>query len=82
MEDIKERRLIDLGIGKAHEYIRFLKDLIDDEHPESAKAEVLADRLREYVPEIPKDMEPVVMIRYSENDEIKKGKFYGIGELD
>lgn len=32
MEDIKERRSIDLGIGKTHEYIRFLKDLIDDEH--------------------------------------------------
>ena len=54
---------------------RFLKDLIDDEHPESASVEVLADRLREYVPDIPKDMEPVVMVRYSENDEIKKGKF-------
>ena len=43
---------------------------------------MLADRLREYVPDIPKDMEAVVMVRYSENYEIKKGKFYGIGELD
>ena len=82
LEDTVERRAMDLRIGKAHEYIRFLKDLIDDEHPESARAEVLADRLREYVPDIPKDMEPVVMVRYSENEEIKKGRFYGIGELD
>ena len=73
---------MDLRIGKAHEYIRFLKNLIDDEHPESARTEVLADRLREYVPDILKDMEPVVMVRYSENDEIKKGRFYGIGEFD
>ena len=26
---------------------------------------MLADRLREYVPDIPKDMEAVVMVRYS-----------------
>lgn len=72
MEDTVERRTMDLRLRKAHEYIRFLKDPIDDEHFESARAEVLVNRLREYVPDIPKDMKPVVMVRYSENDEIKK----------
>ena len=42
--------------------VSYLKDIVDEECDLSVRAGVLMERLKAYEPELPKDMEPMVVV--------------------
>jgi hypothetical protein len=81
-EDIVETMAMELRCGKAHTFIPYLKDIVDEECGESLRAEVLLEKLKAYTPDIPEKMEPVVEVKFCEKSELTSPKYQKLGELD
>lgn len=72
-----------LQAGKGMEYAPFLNDVIDDGSPELVvRAENLLSKIREYIPEPVKDMEPIVKVKYSEYLKFPAGRYGSIKDMD
>lgn len=81
-EDIVETMVMELRCGKAHTFVPYLKDIVDEECGESLRAEVLLEKLKAYTPDIPEKMEPVVEVKFCEKSELTSPKYQKLGELD
>ncbi len=79
MEDI----VMQLRLGNKSEYLSYLKDVIEDGNSDCAlRAEVLSERIKAYVPDLPKEFKPQVKILFCEEKLLEQGQYWEIGDLD
>jgi hypothetical protein len=81
-EDIVETLAMELRCGKAHTFMPYLKDIVEEECAESLRAEVLLEKLKSYTPDVPENMEPFVEVKFCEDPELAGAKYQKLGELD
>jgi hypothetical protein len=73
---------MELRCGKAHTFMPYLKNIVEEECGESMRAEVLLEKLKAYTPDVPEKMEPVVEVKFCEKSELISPKYQKLGELD
>jgi hypothetical protein len=81
-ENTVQEVMLDLRSGNVHEYISYLKDIVEEECDLSVRAGVLMERLKFYEPELPKDMEPMVYVNYCEKSEFMNPRCQKLSDLD
>ncbi len=61
----------------------YLKDVIEDGNSDCAlRAEVLSERIKAYVPDLPKEFKPQVKILFCDEKLLAQGGYWEIGDLD
>lgn len=81
-ENIAATMAMELRCGKAHTFIPYLKDIVEEENEQSLRAEVLLEKIKAYTPDVPEKMEPLVAVRFCEKSELTSPKYQKLGELD
>jgi hypothetical protein len=81
-ENFTETVNMALICGNAHTFIPYLKDIAETERAESYKAKALIDRLKDFTPEVPEQMEPVVEVKFCEKNDLTRPRYKKLGELD
>lgn len=81
-ENTVQEVMLDLQSGNVHEYISYLKDIVEEEGDLSVRAGVLIERLKSYEPELSKDMEPMVYVNYCEKSEFMNPRCQKLSDLD
>lgn len=64
------------------EYAAFLKDVKEESRELAPKAEVLLGKLKEYIPELTEEIQPMVKIQFSQDPEFKEGNMIPLAEAD
>ena len=64
------------------EYAAFLKDVKEESRELAPKAEALLGKLKEYIPEITEEIQPMVKIKFSQDPEFKEGNMIPLAEAD
>ena len=64
------------------EYAAFLKDVKEESSALAPRAEALLEKLKEYTPELPDEIQPVVKIQFSQDPEFKDGSMIPLAEAD
>ena len=64
------------------EYAAFLKDVKEESRDLAPKAEALLEKLKEYVPELTDEIQPMVKIQFSQDPEFKDGSMIPLAEAD
>ncbi len=79
MEDI----VMQLRLGNKAEYLSNLKDVIEDGSSDCAlRAEVLSERIKAYVPDLPKEFKPQAKILFCDEKLLPQGMYWEIEDLD
>lgn len=81
-DDLQMEMEYNLLSGKKMEYAPFLNDVIEESPILMPRAEILLERLKEYEPEVVKNMVPIVKIQYSEFIGLASGKYQNLKEMD
>lgn len=82
VEEQKQRIVMDLGYGNKAVYIRNLKEMIEDNAQEAPQAKLLLNRIEGYEVDKYPDKEPMLRIRYSENQAFRAGSYYKLSEAE
>lgn len=64
------------------EYAAFLKDVKEESRELAPKAEALLGKLKEYIPELTEEIQPMVKIQFSQDPEFKEGNMIPLAEAD
>lgn len=81
-EEQKQRIVMDLGYGNKAVYIRNLKEIIEDNAQETPQAKLLLNRIEGYEADKYPEKEPMIRIRYSENQAFSAGSYYKLAEAE
>ncbi len=81
-EEQKQRIVMDLGYGNKAVYIRNLKEMIEDDAQEAPQAKLLMNRIEGYEADKYPKKEPMIRIRYSENQAFRAGSYYKLSEAE
>lgn len=64
------------------EYAASLKDVKEESRELAPKAEALLGKLKEYIPELTEEIQPMVKIQFSQDPEFKEGSMIPLAEAD
>lgn len=82
VEEQKQRIVMDLGYGNKAVYVRILKEMIEDDALEAPQAKMLLNRIEDYESDKYPEKEPMLRVRYSENQAFRAGSYYKLSEAE
>lgn len=81
-EEQKQQIVMDLGYGNKAGYIQNVKEMIEDDAQEAPQAKLLLNRIEHYEADKYPEKEPMLRIRYSENQAFRAGSYYKLSEAE